>query len=404
MPVPFEVWASPEPTVARIDVSSWRDQLRETGHEARESDLDLLASLNVSATRYPVLWEKTAPERPDALDLRWARRRLGRLRELGIEPIVTLLHHGSGPNYTSLVDPEFPEKLASYAGAVAAAFPWVRRWTPINEPLTTARFATLYGVWYPNAASDAAFGAAVVHETLGMLLAMKAIRQHAPQAEFVITEDLQSFTALDSSVREYVAHKQQRMYLSIELAMGRIRPGHASYAYLARTCGVGRATLERIERLATQPDLVGWNYYPHSQRALGSRDGTVFNEPLLLHTAISALPLLRAAHERLGLPFGISEAHINASEDERARWLEARASDLLALHREGLPVRMLGAWAAFGLVDWNSLLRRHDDFREDGIFTFADSGETPRETAVASVVRRLAAASRGSAPAGSSLV
>ena len=41
------------------------------------------------------------------------------LRELGIGPIVGLLHHGSGPRYTSLLDPDFPEKFASYAGGVA---------------------------------------------------------------------------------------------------------------------------------------------------------------------------------------------------------------------------------------------------------------------------------------------
>ena len=60
---PFEVWASPEPTFARISAHETRDQLAETGHEARDGDMDLLASLGVSAARYPVLWEKCAPQR-----------------------------------------------------------------------------------------------------------------------------------------------------------------------------------------------------------------------------------------------------------------------------------------------------------------------------------------------------
>ncbi len=395
--LPFEIWASPEPTVARIGASpfSVRDQLAETGHEARDGDLDLLASLGVRASRYPVLWEKTAPD-PDAPPrFDWAARRLERLRVLGIEPVVTLLHHGSGPFHTSLVDPAFPERFAAYAGAVAAAFPWVKRWTPINEPLTTARFATLYGHWYPNARDDGAFGHAIAHEALAMLLGMEAIRESVPDAEFVITEDLQSFRALDAGTEAFVAHKRERMYLSIELTLGRVVPGHALYDYLTGICGVPAALLERIAAHGRGPDLVGWNYYPNSERALGTAaDGSTFNVPARERFPISPLPLLRAAHARLGIPFGISEVHVNAGEADRVRWLDARVADLATLAHEGLPVRMLGAWAAFGLVDWDSLLTRREDYREDGIFTFAGPGETPQPTAVSAAVARYAAASR----------
>jgi len=399
--IPFEIWASPEPTVARIDTATYRDQLHETGHDVRDSDLDLLASLGISTTRYPVLWEKASPDSPAQLDLAWATRRLERLRELGIEPVVTLLHHGSGPRWTSLVDPAFPEQFAAYAGAVAAAFPWIRRWTPINEPLTTARFATLYGAWYPNTVGDdAAFGAAIVNEALGMLLAMEAIRKRVAHAEFVVTEDLQSFTSLHRAVDGLVAHKRSRMFLSIELTMGRVRPGHELYTYLTRTCGVSRARLARIVAHACSPDLIGWNYYPNSERVVSKNvDGTVMNEPLGLHGTVSALPLLRAAHERLMLPFGISEAHVHGDPDSRVAWFEARAADLLELASEDRPVCMLGAWAAFGLVDWDSLLVRSDEHHEDGVFTFAGRNGIPRETALTACVRRYAAAARAAAAA-----
>ena len=395
MRVPFEIWASPEPTIARTGANAFRNQLAETGHAARASDLDLLASLGVVATRYPILWEACAPHDPAQIDLTWAAQRLERLRELEIDPIVTLLHHGSGPTYTSLVDPQFPELFAAYAGAVAARFPWVRRWTPINEPLTTARFSTLYGVWYPNARDDdVAFGAALTNEVLGMLLAMAAIRVHAPHAEFVVTEDLQSFTARDASVEAFVAHKERRMFLSIELAMGRVVSGHESYAYLVDVCGVPREKLERIASLASAPDLVAWNYYPNSERALFMRDGSVVNEPARLYQTITPRPLLAAAHARLRLPFGIGEVHVNGTATERVAWLDERVADLVALHDAGFPVRALGVWAAFGMVDWDSLLQRHENVREDGIFTFAGQLGTPQETAVASAVRNLARLSR----------
>ena len=392
---PLEIWASPEPTFARTDATTFRDQLAETGHAARPGDIDLLAGLGISATRYPVLWERTAPGDPTALDLAWARPRLERLRRLDVEPIVTLLHHGSGPAWTDLLDDRFPDAFAAYAGAIARALPWIRRWTPINEPLTTARFATLYGSWYPNRRDDASFGRAIVNEALAMLGAMAAIRRHVPGAEFLVTEDLQGFTATDDRVRDYVDHKRERAFLAIELVAGRVVPGHAMHAYLRERCGISVATLERVRRMAVVPDLVGWNYYPNSERLVGrdARNRTT-NVEAMTTRPISPLPLLRAAHARLGLPFGFSEVHRAGDESERVAWLDARFADATSLRAEGLPVAMVGAWAAFGMVDWNSLLLRRDGVREDGIFAFAPPNEEPRETRVATRLRELVRGSR----------
>ena len=342
------------------------------------------------------MWEKCAPHAGVAADFGWAGRRLGALRDAGLEAIVTLLHHGSGPAYTSLVDPGFPEALARYAGEAARAFPWVRRWTPVNEPLTTARFSTLYGLWYPNARDDAAFGHAIVHEALGILLAMEAIRAHTPAAQHVLTEDLQSFTPLDADPRTLatVAHQRERSFLSVELLMGRIVPGTPMHAYLIERCDVAPALLERVVRHAAPPDLMGWNYYPNSERVFAARaDGSVSDEPRVVQSpgSISPEPLLRAAHARLGLPFGLSEVHVNAGERGRVRWLAQRRDDLVRLAADGLPVRMLGVWAAFGLIDWDSLLLRHEGYSEDGVFTFSSAAQTPRETLLGEAVRALAA-------------
>ena len=112
----------PRATFARIAPDRWRDQLYETGHDIRDGDVDRIADLGVRATRYPVLWEKVAPRHPRARDYRWAARRLSALADRGVEPIVTLLHHGSGPAYTSLVDPAFPHLFAEYAAATARRF------------------------------------------------------------------------------------------------------------------------------------------------------------------------------------------------------------------------------------------------------------------------------------------
>ena len=395
-----EIWASPEPTVARINRVCYRDQLAETGHESRDADVELLAGLGIAATRYPVLWEKVAPYHPDVRDYRWPARRLGALADRGIEPIVTLLHHGSGPSYTSLLDPEFPELFARYAAHTARRFPWVKRWTPINEPLTTARFSTLYATWYPNAFfDDAAFGRAIVNEMTAFAMAVERIRDVIPDAQFLLTEDLQSFYAADPGVAAYVEHKSERRYLSCELLQGRIVDGHPMHRYLVRRCGIPAWELARLSWRAQPPDVMGWNYYPNSERFLESDGCGGHRNHAMVDCDPAALDprgLLRSAYARLGVPFALSEVHVFGNERERARWLLSRFEDARALMADGIPIVGFGAWAAFGMIDWVSLLCRSENVGEDGVFTCAGPGEVPRRTLVADVLSELA---RGVVPA-----
>ncbi len=394
----LEIWASPEPTVARVDAATWRDQLAATGHDARDGDVALLASLGAGASRTPVLWERCAPDDPTRVDLRWAERRLGLLRAAGVEPIVTLLHHGSGPRYTDLLDPAFPALFADYAETVARAFPWVRRWTPINEPLTTARFATLYGVWYPNLRDDRAFGRALVHQMLAILEASARIRAVNPAAEFVLTEDLQRFAAGDAGVSGYAAFLRERGFLSAELLAGRVDAAHPLAAFLVERCGVHPRELAEIRARALAPDLVAFNHYPHSERYLFSApDGTVGDVPAVYvegQPVPRAGPLLRAAAERLRLPLALGEVHVHAPAAERVRWLAQHVDDVRALRADGIDVRAVGVWAAFGMTDWHSLLRGEADQREDGVFAFAGPGEAPQRTALADAVEALARTGR----------
>jgi dTDP-4-dehydrorhamnose reductase len=113
-------------------------------------DLELQSALGVEVIRYPVLWERIAPSGLEQADWSWTDQRLPLLDDFGIRPIAGLAHHGSGPRDTSLIDPAFSEKLAEFAQAVAQRYPWLSYYTPVNEPLTTARFSGLYGHWYPH--------------------------------------------------------------------------------------------------------------------------------------------------------------------------------------------------------------------------------------------------------------
>jgi dTDP-4-dehydrorhamnose reductase len=395
---PLEVWASPEPTVARIDADTVRDQCAETGWTVRAGDVERIADLGVGGCRFPVLWEHAAPHAPQARDFRAQRAGIERLRERCVEPIVTLLHHGSGPRYTDLLDPAFPELFAAYAEAAAHALPEVRRWTPINEPLTTARFSTLYGVWYPNRRDDAAFGRALVHQTLATLYAMERIRALNPAAELVITEDLQRFTAADPGVSGYVDFLRERAFVSIELLAGRVLADHPLCAFLTERCAVSAHELATIAAHAVPPALVAFNHYPHSERYIFTApDGTIGDVPAVYvagEPPLRAFGLLRAAAERLQMPLALGEVHVDAPAAERVRWLAQHVADVEALRAAGVDVRAVGVWAAFGMVDWHSLLRERAQAAEDGIYTLAGPHGIPQPTPVSASVAALARGER----------
>ncbi len=163
---PLELWGGAECTIVRLG-EEYRDQSVETGHRDRRDDIERMAQLGLTTVRFPILWEAVAPERPDRLDFAWTDDRLAMLRERGIKVIGGLLHHGSGPKYTDLLDPDFARKLADFAARVATRYPWIETWTPVNEPLTTARFSGLYGLWYPHGRDYPTFLRALVNRVHG---------------------------------------------------------------------------------------------------------------------------------------------------------------------------------------------------------------------------------------------
>jgi dTDP-4-dehydrorhamnose reductase len=112
----LELWGGVESSVVRIG-DNYRDQLRDTRHWSRLRDLDMLRDLGIKRIRYPILWETVAPESPHEMDFSWYDRRIGRLQELGIKVVGTLVHHGSGPRYTHLLDPDFPDLRAATRGS-----------------------------------------------------------------------------------------------------------------------------------------------------------------------------------------------------------------------------------------------------------------------------------------------
>jgi len=119
---PLELWGGHECSLLRTH-DTYTDQTVLQGHEHRLCDLHLFAELGVKALRYPVLWERVSPGAPNERDFRWSDDRLREIKRLGIRPVVGLIHHGSGPRHTNLLDDGFAPGLANHAARSPSATP-----------------------------------------------------------------------------------------------------------------------------------------------------------------------------------------------------------------------------------------------------------------------------------------
>lgn len=400
VPSHLELWGGIESTVNRVG-DRYFDQLERNGHATRIEDLDRFAALGIQAIRYPILWERTAPNGVEQADWSWADQRLAKLKEIGIRPIVGLVHHGSGPRHTNLIDPAFATGLAQFAQAVAARYAEIDHYTPVNEPLTTARFSGLYGHWYPHKQDDLSFLKALLNQCRAVVLSMQAIRQINPHAQLVQTEDLGK--TFSTPLLAYQAEfENARRWLSFDLLCGHVNRDHKLWQYLQRI-GIDELELTWFLDHPCPPDIFGINRYLTSDRFLderldryplnthGGNGKHQYADVEVVRVCVEGIcpphTLLKEVWERYQLPIAVTETHLGCTREEQLRWFKEVWDAAQRLQDEGVDIRAVTAWSLLGAYDWNSLVTRADGFYEPGVFDVRSP--YPRSTAIASMLHHL---------------
>lgn len=408
LPAPLELWGGLECSLVRVG-DAYHDQFLIGGHNRRaDTDLVRIAELGIRTLRYPVSWERICPDGDlSRADWSWTDARMEKLRALGMRVIAGLVHHGSGPRDNSMADPVFPERLAEFARVAAERYPWVTDWTPVNEPLTTARFSGLYGHWYPHGYDEETFIRCLFAEVRGTVLAMRAIREVIPGARLVQTEDLGKVYSTPALV-DQAEFENQRRWLSLDLLCGHVLPGGLGdrmWGHL-RWVGVSEEQLRLFAEETCPPDILGINHYitserflderryrypPHTYGSNGRQDYADIEAVRVLEGGCAgAGELLREAWGRYQRPLAITEAHLGCTPEEQIRWLTDVWREAEWARSEGADVRGVTIWSLFGAWDWNSLLTQKRDSYEPGVFDVRGKPE-PRPTALAAVCRALAA-------------
>jgi len=397
---PIEIWGGAEYTCNRVG-DRYFDQMDLSGHAQRLSDFEEIAGLGIKTLRTGLLWERQARDGSWA----WFDERLRCMQQTGIRPIAGLLHHGSGPRHTSLVDPEFPQKLAAYAGQVAERYPWIDAYTPVNEPHTTARFSGMYGVWYPHHRSRASCLRALLHQMKGTVLSMEAIRRVRPDAQLIQTDDLGRVSGTEM-LRHIWKRIDLRRWLPFDLLCGRVDRWHPMFADMVAE-GISDKEIMWFADHPCPPEVVGINYYVTSDRylddrvhlypsGLGSSEGNFVDvETVRVHPeGISGFEsLVLETWQRYGIPVAVTEVHLGGHVEEQIRWVAEAWEGVMRARKRGVECNALTIWALLGSFYWNKLVTCENGHYEAGVFDV--SGGEPVATELAKVVAQIA---KGQAP------
>lgn len=395
-----EIWGGIECTINRVK-SSYFDQLEYSGHYQREDDIKIIAELGIKALRFPILWERHQPDRNSDIDWSWTEARLRELKEHNITPIAGLIHHGSGPKYTSLFSDNFAEEFQCYALKVARKFPSIQYYCPVNEPLTTARFSGLYGLWYPHHKNDRSFAVMLLNQLKAVVLSMQAIRTVNPKAQLIQTEDLGK--TYSTPLLSYQANfENHRRWLTFDFLCGKVVPGHPLWKNFIDT-GITADELLFFFRNPCPPDIMGFNHYITSERYLDQDyqkypPHTYGGNKMHRYADVEAVrvshgevcgleALLKEAWNRFKIPIAMTEVHLHCTREEQLRWFKEKYETCCSLVMEGVSIKAVTAWSLLGAFGWNKLLTEPKGDYEPGVFSTLTG--RPRPTALASYIRSL---------------
>ncbi len=332
------------------------DVLETTHHlEFWKADLRRLCDAGIRELRYPVPWHRIEREHGQ-WDWKWIDGPIRFMQEIGLEPILDPLHHVSFPDWLNegFANPKFPYLYSRFVRCIAERYPWVKRYTVVNEPLPTLVLCAFTGDWYPHRRSDQDFVTMAVHVARAICLASTALHSIDPAIELVHIDACEHHRALDSASEAWVEHANYRRFLFHDLVLGNVDAAHPLLTYLERH-GFTTEQREWFADHAVPIDVIGLDYYAHSEMdwAWCSQN----NRPTLRFPCSKARGFAAVASdyvERFGLPILLSETNIGGSVRDRVTWLkfmEEQAEQLA----EVADFRGFCWFPSIDATDWDSL-------------------------------------------------
>ena len=340
---------APHPTTGRT-----LDEYELTGHYDRwRDDLDLIAELGVPCARYGVPWHRIQPA-PKTWDWTFPDQTLGRLLELGIAPQVDLVHYGL-PAWIegAFLNPDYPLLVSEYAARLAERFRGQITWyTPLNEPRITGWYCGRLGWWPPYRRSWSGFVALMLAIAKGMVETVKALEKVDPEIVPYFVDATDLFDTDDPEFEPEAKHRQEIVFLALDLVSGRIGEQHTLWPWLLKH-GAKEIDLTYFLDNAVRLPVIGMNLYPmFTQKKLLRDAGGRFRIRMPYAGADLITRLGHLYYDRYRVPLMISETASMGSLRRRLDWLSQSIAATKQLRTEGIPVTGYTWWPMFSLVTW----------------------------------------------------
>lgn len=330
------------------------DEYELTGHYDRwHSDLGLMQEINVSAARYGIPWHRIQP-RQDVWEWEFVDRALNRLLELGIEPIIDLVHYGLPPWIEgAYLHPDFPQRMAEYATRVAERFRGrVFAYTPLNEPRITAWYCGRLGWWPPFRRGWRGFVAIMLAACRGIVETVHALRAVDPEILISHVDATDLYVSDDPTIEAEAKHRQELVFLALDLVSGRVLPGHSLWDWLLKH-GASEEQLSWFHSRAVDLPLIGMNLYPMFTLKTPRRLASGSVRWRMPYAGSEIVEQLGAMYwERYHAPVFVSETASVGSVRRRQDWLRDSVGAVRRLRERGVPLVGYTWWPLFALVTW----------------------------------------------------
>jgi beta-glucosidase len=327
-----------------------QDELVLTKHVDRfAEDFAITADLGIRTIRYGIPFHLVAAD-PADLDWRWTDAALGSLRDAGLTPVADLLHFGLPARLWGFGDAGVVEVYTRFVEAFVARYPWIRHYTPVNEPWISATFSAREGMWNERRRDERSHVAALDHLLQCDVVGMEIVRAARPDAVFLQSDACERWVpgSDQDAVVEEAALRNDLRFAPFELAYGRSAGAYAT-DWLLRN-GLPESRLVWLAEHGSDAGcIVGHDYYHGNHREIFApgRSRSIAPDP-------GYGPLAREFHDRLQLPFFLAET--NRTAEEAVDWLTDVWNDAVELADDGLPIRGVCWYSLTDQVDWDTCL------------------------------------------------
>jgi beta-glucosidase/6-phospho-beta-glucosidase/beta-galactosidase len=332
-----------------IDGGRWRiDQLQETGHYTHwRRDLELIREMDLKFVRYGPPLHLTFPGE-DKFDWSFTDQVFEAMRELGIEPIIDIVHFGVPDWLENFQNPALPEALGRYAREFAERYDWIKLYTPVNEMYVTCRMSALDGVWNEQERTDRAFVTAIRHVAKASVLMMSEISDVRPEAVFVNSESSEFHQPCcpDPEIERKADFENQRRFIALDLLYSIPVRGDI-YAYLLDN-GMPKDEYEWfMSRKIGRRAILGIDYYEWNEKLINS-DGKIEMLGELFGWYVITMQYYKR-YRRL-----IMHTETNTADAEQApNWLWRQWHNVRLIRQDGVPVVGFTWYSLLDQIDWN---------------------------------------------------